>query len=192
MGKSEKINWPMVAIFIGIIMVQWQVNQGWLKDSMNLQEAKISKLEDKISELTGRFYVVSGYLAEQGLPPIYGEPQENEFDLNNINITVPKNGSEIDEIFSVEGWANVSDLDNIYVLSKINKKYWVLTDAIWDSTGKWKCLKSCRIPTFNESECGTFELIAIISEKRYGIGDVYDKIPDYIAKSNSTYVKKCS
>lgn len=192
MGKSEKINWSLLVILTAIIIAQWQINQGWLKDSMNSQQAKISELDDKISKLTGQLYVMSGYLAQQGLPPFYGQPQGNESTFNNINISIPKNGSEIEEIFSVEGWANVSDLDNIYVLSKINDEYWVLADAIWDSTGKWKCVKNCRIPTFNESECGTFELIAIVSQKNYGIGDVYDKIPDCIAKSNSTYVKKCS
>lgn len=191
MDKSGKINWAMMGIFVTIIIAQWHVNQGWLRDAMNSQEDKLSELESKIGELTGRLNIMSVYLAQQGLPPIYGLPQENGTNFNEINISNPTNGSSVDEMFSIEGMANVSDLDNIYVMSKVKDKYWILTDGVWDSNGKWKGVKSCVIPIINESGCNTFEIFAIISNNTLGIGDIHDEIPDYLAKSSPIYIKKC-
>jgi hypothetical protein len=192
MDKSDKINWAMFGIFALIIMAQWQVNQEWLRDAMDSQEDKLSELEGRIGELTGRLDIMSVYLAQQGLPPIYGQPQENGTNSNEINISIPTNGSSVDEMFSIEGMANVSDLDNIYVISQVKDKYWILTDGVWDSTGKWKGVKSCMIPIINKSECETFEVFAIISNNTLGIGDIHDEIPDHLAKSRSIYVKRCS
>jgi hypothetical protein len=192
MGRSE-INWNMVAIFVMVILAQWQMNATWQKNEMDSQEGKLATLDNKITELTGRLNIISIYLAQQGLTSIYGLPLDNESksNLRDINISIPINESYVSEIFSVQGKANLSDLDNIYVLSKINSKYWILTDGISDSTGKWKGVKSCTIPISNESECERFELLAIITQGTYGIGHTFDKIPYNLAKSNSIYVRRC-
>lgn len=189
MGRSE-INWNMAAIFVMIILAQWQMNSTWQKNEMDSHDDKLQNLENKITELTERLDIVSIYLAQQGLVPIYGLPLENESNLSNISISTPTNESSVGKIFPVQGKANLTDLDNIYVLSKIEDKYWILTDGISDSTGKWKGVKNCRMPISNETGCERFELLAIITNETFGIGDVFDEIPNHLAKSNTTYIMR--
>jgi len=197
--KMSKINWSMVisiavvGIAVPILLFQWQINASWEKDQMATQENKLTTLGNQIEELNGRLKVISFYLVQSGMPPIYGQPQvENESESLDISISIPINESLVEQMFPVQGKANLSDLDSIYVLSKIQDKYWILTDGISDSTGKWKGVKGCLIPIGDESECEKYEIFAIITRGICGIGNIYNRIPEHLAKSNSIYVKSCS
>jgi hypothetical protein len=159
----------------------------------HLQEVQISEIKEiksDLSEINGRLNIVSMYLVEPGMP-IYGLPEENEFNSKDIIISNPINESFVNQAFSVQGKANLSDLDNIYVLSKIKGKYWILTEGISDQLGNWRGMKDCFMPIENDSGCKKYELFAIITKNPLGIGATYNEIPDYLARSNTTHVTKC-
>ena len=200
-NKDEKDlnnqNWGMIGAFLvvcsiltGAIYLLYSTNTTLEKEKIDSHASELQMLNEKLTEVDGRLDIISFYLAQKGMPPIYGQPIENKSISRNISISIPINGSFVDQTFSVQGIANLSDLDNIYVLSKIYDRYWILTDGIWDSTGKWKGLKSCSLPVNNDSECKSYELFAIITQNPNGIGLVYDEIPEHLAKSNLIYIQK--
>jgi hypothetical protein len=189
----QRVDWSMIGVFVMIVIflfgLIYNLQQAQISEIRN-DLSEIKEIKSDISEIDGRLNIVSMYLVRSGMP-IYGSPQENESDSRDISISNPINGSFVNQTFSVQGKANLSNLDNIYVLSKIKGKYWILTEGISDQLGNWEAMKDCFIPIENNSGCKRYELLAIITKNPLGIGATFDEIPDYLATSNTTYVKKC-
>jgi hypothetical protein len=182
----QKVEWSIIVVIVAIVIF----TMGLVYYFQQAQISEIKEIQSDLSEINGRLSIVSMYLVESGMP-IYGLPQETESNSKDIIILNPINESFVNRTFSVQGKANLSDLDNIYVLSKIKGKYWILTQGISDQLGNWIGMKDCFMPIENDGGCKRYELFAIITKHPLGIGTAYNEIPDYLARSNSTHVIKC-
>lgn len=155
-------------------------------------KGEIASVNQKLSTLDTKLYLLSYRVAPGSAPLIYGNPQLNDTNSSYINILSPTNGSHIGRDFSIEGNAILSEQTKIYIISKIAGKYWILMDGIADQMGNWKSAKNCSLPATDNYNCDNQEIFAIVAKEAYGIGSDLDMIPNYLARSNTVYANVCS
>ncbi len=182
---TNKLAFEIVGI-IGIFVIGY-----YAFISINSLNGEISSVDQKLDDLNTKVFFLSNILAPSPEPLIYGDPQLKDTTSKNISISFPINGSFINDTFSINGKAKLGEHDKIYIVSKIQNKYWMLMDGISDQLGNWKGAKNCSIPVSDRSDCDTYDIFAIVAKESYGIGSYSDTIPNCLAKSNPLYAKVC-
>lgn len=185
------IKFDQALVLFGIVIALLTINIMWEQHVIGALESEINVLKEESNKIEKSLIILSFRVDPSSDPLIFGNPQKNESIMRKINITSPSNNSTVVDTFQIEGYANLSNLDRIYIISKIENKYWILMDGQYDQLNNWKGAKNCLIPPEDMRNCKFYEIFAIITQDRYNLGTASEKIPDYLARSDTIYINQC-
>lgn len=181
----------IIAIFGILLTAQWGLYASLHSDISSLH-TDIGSVRDDIGKMDKSLQFVKYRLGDRGCAPFHGNIAENNT-TRYISISSPVNGSKTNKTISVKGKANLHEGDLIYIISKIDKDYWVSMDCSISSNGEWEGARDCIIPTTKDNGSKLYEIFAIVTdpENLCRVGDSYDNVPSNLARSDSIYITHC-
>lgn len=186
---------PLSSLIIAIVALLFLYVVADIKTDISSMKDETRSINDKLFDMNGEIHDIKTALDySRNSISCHNEVANHGYIfLNNstkrsIAITSPVNGSMINDTVYVFGKANLSEGDYIYIITKIEKKYWISLDGSTKPNGEWRSSNECVFPDIDKNESKNFEIFAIITDKRKLIGDSSNDIPKYLAKSDPVYI----